>query len=100
MLYLGLLRCPENEDLVQSSHCTRTKMKDCNNYRGIKLLSHTLKLWEMAIYLLRRIIGLYRDRKVDFHMVFIYLVRAYDYLLGIFELLRIYTWEVGRVLGR
>ena len=24
-------------------------MKECGNYRGIKLISHTMKLWEMVI---------------------------------------------------
>ena len=24
-------------------------IQDCNNYRGIKLLSHTMKLWERVI---------------------------------------------------
>jgi len=69
------------------------------------LLNHTMKLWERvierrlqrdvsisenqfgfmlgrstleAIYLLRRIMGLYRDRNVDLHMVFIDLEKAYD----------------------
>jgi len=69
------------------------------------LLSHTMKLWERvierrlqkdvsisenqfgfmpskstikAIYLLRNLIGLYRDRKVDLHMAFIDLKKTYD----------------------
>jgi len=105
------------------------------------LLSHTMKLWERviekrlrkdilisenqfgfmpgrstteAIYLLIRLMELYKDRKVDLHMVFIYLKKAYDRvprevlwgclekkecLLCMFDLLRIYTWEVGRMLG-
>jgi len=73
-------------------------IQDYNNYRGIKLISHTMKFWERvierrlqndisisenqfgfmpsrstieAIYLLRRIKKLYRDRKVDLYMVFI-----------------------------
>jgi len=67
-------------------------IQDCNNYRGIKLLSHTMKLWEMVIesrlrkvilisenqfsfmpsrsaieinHITRRLIELYSDRKKD-----------------------------------
>jgi len=72
------------------------------------LFSHTMKLWERvierrlrkdvsisenqfsfmpdrstkeAIYLLRKLMNLYRDRKVDLHMVFIDLEKAYGRVL-------------------
>jgi hypothetical protein len=80
-------------------------IQSCTNYRGIKLMSHTIKLCERviehhprgmthismnkfgfmherstmeAIFLIRQVIERYKDQKKDLHMVFIDLEKADD----------------------
>ncbi|XP_026498876.1 uncharacterized protein LOC113402778 [Vanessa tameamea] len=80
-------------------------VQDCNNYRGIKLMSHTMKVWEKvierrlreeseitqiqlgfmsgrgtmdAIFALRQLCEKYRRAHKNLHMVFIDLEKAYD----------------------
>uniref|UniRef100_A0AAQ6IRJ4 Reverse transcriptase domain-containing protein n=1 Tax=Anabas testudineus TaxID=64144 RepID=A0AAQ6IRJ4_ANATE len=79
--------------------------QNCSNYRGIKLMSHTMKLWERvvearlrkkveiceqqygfmprksttdAIFALRMLMEKYRDGQKELHCVFVDLEKAYD----------------------
>ena len=80
-------------------------IQSCTNYWGIKLMSHTIKLWERvikhrlraitrvsmnqfgfmpgrstmeAIFLIKQVMERYMEKKKDLHMVFIDLENAYD----------------------
>ncbi|KAK3545436.1 hypothetical protein QTP70_007637, partial [Hemibagrus guttatus] len=80
-------------------------VQSCSNYRGIKLMSHTMKLWERvvearlrkvveiceqqygfmprksttdAVFALRILMEKYRDGQKELHCVFVDLEKAYD----------------------
>ena len=83
-------------------------IQDCGNYRGIKMISHTLKIWERiidrrleeetsigeeqfgfmsgrvttdAIFAARQVIEKHREMRKELHLVFIDLEKAYDRVL-------------------
>ena len=80
------------ESILVPIYKNKGDVQQCNNYRGIKLMSHTMKLWERviehrlkgvttmsehqfgfmarrstieAIYLLRRLMEKYKEKKKD-----------------------------------
>jgi hypothetical protein len=80
-------------------------VQSCTNYQGIKLMSHTMKLWERIIehrlrevtnvtenqfefmpgrstmevnFLIRQLMERCKEQKKDMHMIFIDLEKAYD----------------------
>ncbi|KAK3574173.1 hypothetical protein QTP86_003831 [Hemibagrus guttatus] len=70
-------------------------VQSCSNYSGIKLMSHTIKLWERVVearlrkvveifeqqydfYALRILMEKYRDGQRELHCVFVDLEKAYD----------------------
>ena len=95
-------------------------IQDCANYRGIKLMAHTLKMYERiiearlrdetyiseeqfgfmpgrgttdAIFILRQVMEKYREKEKELHLVFIDLEKAYD------RVPRQEVWRCMRVKG-
>ena len=80
-------------------------IQDCGNYRGIKLMSHTMKIWERiierrireettvgeeqfgfmpgrgtsdAVFALRQLLEKYGEKQKELHIIFIDLEKVYD----------------------
>jgi Reverse transcriptase (RNA-dependent DNA polymerase) len=54
-------------------------IQSCTNYRGIKLMSHTMKLWERVIeHRLRKLTTVSKNQFGFMHMIFIDLEKSYD----------------------
>ena len=48
---LKTIKMPQEwrHSIIISLYKNKGDVQNCNNYRGIKLLSHTMKLWEQVI---------------------------------------------------
>ena len=93
------------ESFIVPIYKEKGDIQDCSNYRGIKLMSHSMKLWERimderireetsvgeeqfgfmpgrgtmdAVFALRQVMEKYREKQKGLHMVFIDLEKAYD----------------------
>ena len=93
------------KSIIVSLYKNKGDIQDCTNYRAIKLMSHTMKLWERvieqrlrkkveisenqfgfmpgrstmeAIHLIRQYMEYHRLQKKDMHLVFLDLEKAYD----------------------
>nr|GEW75987.1 retrovirus-related Pol polyprotein LINE-1 [Tanacetum cinerariifolium] len=95
----------ENRAPIIMNWVSESDAQVCSNYRGIKLLGHTMKLWERviekrlqrktlvcenhfgfmprrssveAIHLIRSLMEKYMERQRDLHMAFLDLEKAYN----------------------
>ena len=93
------------ESIMVPIYKKKGDIQECGNYRGIKLISHTMKIWERiindrirrevnisdeqfgfmpgkgttdAIFALRRVIEKHREKERELHCIFIDLEKAYD----------------------
>ena len=100
-------RMPEEwrDSILIPIFTSKGDVQSCNNYRGIKLISHTMKLWERvverrlrseltfseqqygfmpgksttdALFALRVLMEKYREGQKELHCVFVDLEKAYD----------------------
>ncbi|XP_047668550.1 uncharacterized protein LOC125141053 [Tachysurus fulvidraco] len=67
-------------------------VQSCSNDRGIKMMIHTMKLWEKVVEV-RLIKEKYRDGQKELHCVFVGLEKAYD------RVLREQLWYCLRMFG-